>query len=63
MNQKKISLNLVGLDGNSFALMGAFRSQAEKEKWSDEEIEAVLDEAKSGEYNHLVATLSAHCIH
>lgn len=59
--EKKIKLKLAGLDGNAFSLMGAFANAARKEKWSKEEIDTVLDEAMSGEYNHLVATLAAHC--
>ena len=58
---KKINLTLVGLDGNAFSLMGAFQRQAKEEGWSKEEIDLVLKEAKSSDYDHLVATLDAHC--
>ena len=54
---KKVKLKLVGLDGNSFSLMGAFQRQARKEGWSKEEIDQVLDECRSGDYNHLLSTL------
>jgi hypothetical protein len=54
---KKVKLELVGLDGNAFALMGAFQQQARKEKWTPEEIKQVLDECRSGDYSHLLATL------
>lgn len=57
---KQVSLQLVGLDGNAFSLMGAFQSQARKEGWSKEEIKVVLDECMSGDYNHLLITLMAH---
>ncbi len=59
---KKVSLKLVGLDGNAFSLMGAFKRQAQKEKWSKEEVQSVLDECKSGDYDHLLVTLAEHCI-
>ena len=59
--EKKVNLSLVGLDGNAFALMGAFQQQARKEGWSKEEITSVLDEAKSGDYNHLLVTLDSYC--
>lgn len=59
---KKIDLELEGLDGNAFALMGAFRKQAKKEEWSEDEIKEVIDEAKSGDYNHLLQTLMKHTI-
>ena len=58
---KKVKLNLIGLDGNAFALMGAFQRQARKENWSPEEIKAVLDDAMSGDYDHLLCVLSNHC--
>lgn len=58
---KKIQLNLVGLDGNAFSLLGAFASQARKEHWSKEEIEEVHREAMRGNYDHLISTLSKHC--
>ena len=58
---KKIKLKLVGLDGNSFSLMGAFQTQAKKEGWTKEEIKRVLDEAMSSDRNHLLVTLSDHC--
>jgi hypothetical protein len=54
---KKVSMELVGLDGNAFALLGAFRRQAKRERWSPEEIDSVTQEAKSGDYNHLLSTL------
>ena len=58
---KKINLQLVGLDGNAFALMGSFQCQARKEKWTKEEIDFVLKEAMSGDYNNLIATLDSYC--
>jgi hypothetical protein len=58
---KQVNLNLVGLDGNAFSLMGAFKQQARKEKWTPEEIEAVMDECMNGDYDHLLVTLSDHC--
>ena len=58
---KKIDLCLVGLNGNAFGLMGAFRRQARAEGWSEDEIRAVLEEATSGDYNHLLSTLMNHC--
>lgn len=58
---KKVNLQLVGLDGNTFSLMGAFQAQARKEGWTKEEIKIVIDDAMSGDYNHLLATLSDHC--
>lgn len=58
---KKVSLNLVSQDGNAFALMGVFSRQARREKWTKEEIDSVIKECTSGDYNHLLATLIDHC--
>jgi len=60
MTDKKINLNLEGLDGNAFFLMGAFQKQARKEDWKKEEIKEVLDECRKGDYNHLLQTLIKH---
>jgi len=61
MARRKITLRLVGLDGNAFFLLGAFRRQAKKEGWTKDEIDKVLKEAQSSDYNHLLATLADHC--
>ena len=57
---KQVKLNLVGIDGNAYALMGAFMKQARREKWEKEEIDLVIAKAKSGDYNNLLAVLMAH---
>lgn len=58
---KKVNLELVGLDGNAFSVMGAFSKQARREGWAKAEIDAVLEEAMSGDYNHLLATIMGVC--
>ncbi len=58
---KKIKLELEGLDGNAFSLLGAFRKQALKEGWTAWEAQEVHDEAVKGDYDHLVKTLSERC--
>ena len=58
---KKVNLNLVGLDGNAFSLMGAFSRQAKKEGWTAEEIKVVTDKCMSGDYNNLLCTLMEVC--
>lgn len=56
-NNKKVKLELVGLDGNAFVLMGAFQSAARRQGWTKEEIKTVLDDCQSGDYNHLLRVL------
>ena len=58
---KTIDLQLVGLNGNAYALMGAFQKKARQEGWSKEEIDTVLEQAKLGDYDQLVATLMIYC--
>ena len=59
--EKTVNLDLVGVNGNAFMIMGVFRRQAKREGWAQEEIDLVLTVAKSGDYNHLLATIENHC--
>lgn len=58
---KTVNLDLIGKDGNAFMIMGLFGSQAKKEGWTKDEIDAVIKEAKSKDYNHLLVTIENHC--
>jgi len=58
---KSVRLDLVGVNGNAFAIMGAFQRQAKKEGWSKQEINAVLKEAKSRDYDYVITTIQNHC--
>lgn len=58
---KIVNLELVGVNGNAFMIMGLFQRQAKSEGWSQQEIDLVLEEAKSSDYNHLLATIENHC--
>lgn len=57
---EKVRLRLAGLDGNAFYLLGAFREAARKQGWRADEIKRVCYEATSGDYDHLLVTLSEH---
>lgn len=57
----KVKLNLVDVDGNAFSVMGKFSQAAKRQGFSQAEIDEVLDEAMSGDYNHLLATIQKHC--
>jgi hypothetical protein len=59
---KQVKLRLIGIDGNAFSVLGAFRRQAKKENWTSEEIDAVCDEAQTGNYAHLLVTIMKYCI-
>ena len=58
--QKKVSMKLIGLDGNAFSILGEFNAQARRQGWTTEEINAVIAEATSGDYYHLMATINAN---
>jgi len=49
---------MVGVNGNAFALMGHFQKHARRAGWEKEDIDFVLDEARSGDYYNLVGTLA-----
>lgn len=57
---KKVKLELVGRDGNAFSLMGAFSRAARKQGWAKEEIDLVLKECQSGDYDNLLCVLMDH---
>lgn len=54
---KKVKLKLVGLDGNSFMLLGAFSKAAKEQGFDKKWIDNILDLATSGDRNHLLRTL------
>mgnify|MGYP000076311692 CR=1 FL=1 len=58
---KTVDLDLVGTDGNAFAIIAVFKRQAQREGWTPNEIQQVLTEAKSADYDHLLATIINHC--
>ena len=53
----KPSIQLVGQDGNAFFILGRCQREARKVGWTTEEIKKFMDEAKSGDYNHLLCTV------
>ena len=54
---RKVVMNLVGLEGNAWSILGVFQSEARKQDWSQEEIDVVHEEAMNGDYNHLLRTM------
>jgi hypothetical protein len=57
---KKVKLELVGLDGNAYSLLGAFSRAARHQGWSKTEIEEVTRQATSGNYDNLLCVLMDH---
>jgi len=56
-----VKLNLVGKDGNSFSLLSLFSRTALKQGFTVEQINPILEEARSGDYSHLLCTLLDNC--
>jgi len=57
MTKEKLNLDLEGKDGNAFALMGHFSKEAKRADWNQDEIDKVMKECQSGDYDHLLETL------
>ena len=55
-NNNKPTVELLGRDGNAFAILGACQKAARRAGWSAERIKAVIDEMTAGDYDHLLAT-------
>lgn len=60
--KKKLKTDIFAtrVDGNAHALCSKFRLFAQKEGWTRKEIDEVLDEGKSGDYDHLIQTIMCH---
>jgi len=52
---EKFILELMGNDGNAFAVMGAVTSALRKAGRTNEEVHEYQSQAMSGDYNHLLA--------
>ena len=57
-----VKLELVGIDGNAFALMGAFRKAARRQGFEQDKIDKVILECQSSDFNYLLQTLMANTI-
>lgn len=58
----EVNYKMVGQDGNAFNLMGGFARQARRDGWDKADVDKVIEEAMSGDYDHLLATLGAYCV-
>jgi len=53
----KVQMQLIGADGNAFAILGRFKREARKQGWDADSISRVIDEATSGDYNNLLSVI------
>ena len=51
-----IIIQLIGLDGNAFSILGRCRTAMKRARLPESEINEFTKEATSGDYNHLLAT-------
>jgi len=59
MQRQRIKVELIGKNGNAFNML-ALCKRAANEFWSHEEWLKFQDEATSGDYNHLLATIQEY---
>jgi len=52
--RKEIVVDLTGPDGNAFVLLGIAERLGKQLEWKPEQIKAVSDNMRSGDYEHLV---------
>jgi hypothetical protein len=53
-------VNLSSENGNAYNLIAQCRKAARMAKWTPEHIEAVTEEMKAGDYDHLLQTAMKH---
>jgi hypothetical protein len=53
-------LNLEGMDGNAFGILGQWKQAAREAGWTPEQISTVMAEAMAGDYDHLLQTVMAN---
>lgn len=52
-----VHVEMVGEDGNAFAVLGRVQRALRKAKVPDAEVKAFMAEATSGDYDHLLQTV------
>ena len=59
---KKVELSLYFRMGAKLDLLAIFRREAKRQGWEEADIDAVVTEAGSGDFDHLIKTLMAHVV-
>ena len=54
-------LKLLGRDGNAFYIIGAAQSAMKRAGWTNEEIKLYINDAESGDYDHLLQVTMKYC--
>lgn len=58
----EVALDFDRVEGNAYALLGAFRKAARRQGYPQADIDRVIDAARSGDYGHLVDVLMRNTI-
>lgn len=58
----KVEMSLLGIDGNAHNILGTFQRLARDQGFSQEEIKAVITEATSSDYDHLLQIILKHTV-
>ena len=58
----EVNYKMIGQDGNAFNLMGRFAQQALRDGWDEADLDKVIEEPMSGDYDHLLTTLATYCV-
>lgn len=53
-----LDTTLVGTNGNAFSIIAHFMTNAKRAGWEKEDIDFVVEEAQSKDYDHLLNTIS-----
>lgn len=56
MKYPNVSVKLTGRDGNAFAILGRVQKALKRAGASKEEVDEFIEEATSGDYDHLLRT-------
>lgn len=54
-----VEMEFVGADGGAMAILGRFRVEGRRQSWRPEHLQAVLAEARSGNYDHLLGVIES----
>ena len=53
-DDKRPTVKLIGADGNAFMVLGLCQRAARKAGWPKERIDAVMEDMRSSDYDHLL---------
>ena len=61
MNKARPTVELTGTDGNAFAVMGTVRNAMKEVGRTQDEMDEVMHDMMSGDYNHLMSVVMNVC--